>query len=264
MEVAGSDKRIGTVFIYEVLGTALFIYGIMLSNNPVTFAFSLFASIMIFGGITGGHFNPAVTLGVYISEGKFGANISWLGILWVAQILGACLAWGLCESTLFGEKLGEIPSGDVQILCPQDPTNGNWPAKSVCDGTNTDAGFLVDIQVLMNETILTAVFVSVILMVKAGGVITPSADGAAGALAICLVLLGCIKTGGKLGGCLNPAVAFALGANQVTHLHDESKIYSHYIYAFMLGPLLGGAIAGGFTYLHRPHFAPAAKGEKAQ
>ena len=37
MEVDNADKNIGRIFLCEILGTGLFIYGIMLSNNPVTF-----------------------------------------------------------------------------------------------------------------------------------------------------------------------------------------------------------------------------------
>jgi len=71
MEIAGAEKRPYLVFIYEAIGTMLFVYCILLTNNPISIAFSLFASILLFGAITGGHFNPAVTLGVYINEGKF-------------------------------------------------------------------------------------------------------------------------------------------------------------------------------------------------
>lgn len=96
-------------------------------------------------------------------------------------------------------------------------------------------------------------------MVKGGEKTTFSKDGVAGALAICLVLLGCIMTGGKLGGCLNPAVAVGLTSLQTTHLEDNNGIYKHYCYAYILGPLLGGAFAGGFSMLHRPTFDPPAK-----
>jgi len=109
MEVPGAENRKGTVFLYEMLGTALFIYGIMLTYSAASIAFSLAASILIFGSITGGHFNPAVTLGVYISEGKYRDNLSWLGLVWVAQILGGFLAWGLTELTLFSGAIGNIP-----------------------------------------------------------------------------------------------------------------------------------------------------------
>ena len=111
---------------------------------------------------------------------------------------------------------------------------------------------------------LTFVFVSVILMYKGGARTQPSGDGIMAVLTICLTLLACIRTGGKFGGCFNPAVGLTLGVNQVVHLGNENSVMSHYIYAFIIGPLLGGAAAGGFTFLHRHHFDPVAKGEKAQ
>ena len=145
-----------------------------------------------------------------------------------------------------------IPAGSVASICPQDPTNSEWPAKSVCDGAG-DSQFHLDMQVLVNEIILTAVFVSVILMVK-GMRTSPSADGMAGALVIVLTLLACIKTGGKLGGCFNPAVGLTVGTFSLYHLEDANGELSHYIYAFMLGPLIGGAIAGLFSLIHSKRF----------
>ena len=67
------------VFSYEALGTMLFVYIMLISSEPIAIAFAFFASTIIFGGITGGHFNPAVTLAVYIKEGKWKQNAAWLG-----------------------------------------------------------------------------------------------------------------------------------------------------------------------------------------
>ena len=92
MEVASSANRMPLVFAYEALGTMLFVYSILLTNNPISISFSLFASIILFGSITGGHFNPAVTLGVYIKENKYAENLRWLFFVILAQILGAFLA----------------------------------------------------------------------------------------------------------------------------------------------------------------------------
>lgn len=175
----------------------------MLTYEAVSIAFSLAASIIIFGGITGGHFNPAVTLGVYIQEAKWAENLKWLGIIWLAQFCGGLLAWFLTECTLFTGKFGTIPFSDVTKLCPQDPTNAD-PTQSICDGTHEGAGFLLDWQVIFNEVILTFVFVSVILQFKGGEKTAPSGDGIMAVLCICLTLLACIRTGGKLGGCFNP------------------------------------------------------------
>jgi len=55
------------VGIYEALGTALFTYCIIVSTaNAVAASLGLFAMIVIFGSVTGGHFNPAVTIGVFL------------------------------------------------------------------------------------------------------------------------------------------------------------------------------------------------------
>ena len=109
---------------------------------------------------------------------------------------------------------------------------------------------------ILNEFVLTFVFVSVILMVK-GMRTSPSADGMAGALAIVLTLLACIRTGGKLGGCFNPAVGATVGIFSLSHLEDVNGSLAHYLYAFILGPLLGGAAAGAFSLLHSRHFETA-------
>ena len=110
-------------------------------------------------------------------------------------------------------------------------------------------------QVIVNEVILTCVFVSVILMVK-GLRTAPSADGVAGALSIVLTLLGCIRVGGKLGGCFNPAVGLSIGTFSQFNLENVNSSLSHYIYAFILGPALGGVLAGAFSLMHRKHFEP--------
>lgn len=66
MEVPGGHERKGLVLSYELIGSASFIYMIIVSTgDSLAVPFALFTSIIIFGGITGGHFNPAVTAGVY-------------------------------------------------------------------------------------------------------------------------------------------------------------------------------------------------------
>ena len=67
METKLGHNRKLIVSVYEALGTALFTYCIIVSTaNALAGAFSLFAMILIFGSVTGGHFNPAVTVGVLI------------------------------------------------------------------------------------------------------------------------------------------------------------------------------------------------------
>ena len=72
MEVKGAKNHKGYVFLYECLGTMMLMTGINLSNftglKPVGIALTLFSAILNFGGPGGAHYNPAVTIGVFIKE----------------------------------------------------------------------------------------------------------------------------------------------------------------------------------------------------
>ena len=67
MEVKGGHDRKFTVMVCEMIGTALLTYGVIMTDEITSIAVSFFASMLIFGAITGGHFNPAFTLAVFIN-----------------------------------------------------------------------------------------------------------------------------------------------------------------------------------------------------
>ena len=77
------------VCFYEAVGTMLFVYAIELTNNPISIAFSLFSSILLFGAITGGHFNPAVTFAFIFRRDKNKMNYLLALSYMMAQALGA-------------------------------------------------------------------------------------------------------------------------------------------------------------------------------
>jgi glycerol uptake facilitator-like aquaporin len=53
----------------ELFGTALFSYIVVVSGaNTFVDALGFFALLLIFGGVTGGHFNPTMTIGCYFYE----------------------------------------------------------------------------------------------------------------------------------------------------------------------------------------------------
>ena len=86
MEIKGAENRKGLVMLCEILGTALYIYGIIMTGTAASIPISLFTSMIIFGAITGGHFNPAVSIGVYLAEGKesYKKNLPFLLMIWAA------------------------------------------------------------------------------------------------------------------------------------------------------------------------------------
>ena len=154
MEADGHGRML-TVFACEFLGTALFLFGIISTNLPLTIPFSLLASVVIWGDITGGHFNPAVTLGVWTSLGDKGKNfIFMLGIM-ISQCLGGLAGAGLAA-------VGQMGTDDptVPVLAPTNPLTGEP------DDADTELGFKMDMNVFVNEIVCTFIFVSVILMVK--------------------------------------------------------------------------------------------------
>jgi len=68
METAHGNLFKKEVCIYECAGTALLVYAVNVSKgDPIAICFSLFVAILIGGPISGGHFNPAVSIGVFLS-----------------------------------------------------------------------------------------------------------------------------------------------------------------------------------------------------
>ena len=119
MEVGGKTNKL-TVGFCEMLGTAFFVYGIMINGaDNAGVAFALFASVIIFGGITGGHFNPAVTLGVYIQEAKFATNLLFMIEIIIAQFMGALIAIGMAYLSLFDPKTGKETLVWTPVICPK-------------------------------------------------------------------------------------------------------------------------------------------------
>ena len=99
MEVKGAKNHKGFVFLYECLGTAMLMTGINLSSTispgelkPIGIALTLYSAILIFGGPGGAHFNPAVTIGVFIKEWQPKAHLPIAVMMIFAQITGAILA----------------------------------------------------------------------------------------------------------------------------------------------------------------------------
>lgn len=93
MEVKGADNHIFRVAFCEFLGTAALLYAINMSAvsggfQPFAIGLTIAAVIHQFDPVTGAHFNPAVTIAVFIREANI-ANIGFLFVIIVAQILGA-------------------------------------------------------------------------------------------------------------------------------------------------------------------------------
>lgn len=95
MEVGTTQNKFA-LLIAETFGTATFLsaifYSALYQTDPLTIGVGvgggLFIAILIFGGITGGHFNPAVSIAYYayfIYDRT--AHLTTLLILLISQVI---------------------------------------------------------------------------------------------------------------------------------------------------------------------------------
>jgi aquaporin Z len=207
-------ELIGTfVLVSAVLG------GAVVSGNAaglgVAFAVGLSVMGMIYavGPVSGGHFNPAVTIGL-TAAGRFEAKdiISYV----LAQLAGGILA-ALVFYLILSGKAGFAPGGYA--------SNGY--------GGHSPDGYNV-VSALVAEIILTAVFVLIIARVtrakEGAGLMAPVAIGLA-LTAMHLISIPISNTS------LNPARSTA------TALFAEGWALQQ-LWLFWVAPLAGGAIGG--------------------
>lgn len=174
------------------------------------FGFGLAAMIFAFGHLSGGHFNPAVTLGLAAARKHPPAEIL---PYWAAQIVG-----GLIASVL------------ILVL---------WSQEIIAKTVNVPGIGVSDSKAFIIEAIFTMLFVLVIATVATDerapwkGVFAPFAIG--------LFIFTAGTVAGPISGfSFNPArsLAPAIAAGDFSH-----------IWIYLLAPLLGGAI-GGVIHLY--------------
>lgn len=201
----------------EFLGTFALIFigcGSVISESYARFgllgiavAHGLVLGVMITAlmNISGGHFNPAVTLGLWVGKRIDGASA---GAYLVAQLVGG-IAGALALRVV-------IPIGMVKI------TNL---------GTPTLAPGYDFWQAVVLEAILTFFLVSAVY----GTVVAKNAPKVGGFGVGLALLFGILAGGGLTGGIMNPARA--LGPAVVSGTFTGQAIW-------WIGPLVGGLVAG--------------------
>lgn len=74
----------------EFLGTSFLLSAIKFIGTPLAIGGALFLAVLVGGSISGGHFNPAVTLWAFLS-GKIASTTAVAYV--VAQLLAASAVW---------------------------------------------------------------------------------------------------------------------------------------------------------------------------
>lgn len=182
---------------------------------------ALAVAISSFGAISGGHFNPAVTLALAIAKiHPWGRVPAYVG----AQLAGALLA-GIVLRVIFGTIPAAMQASNL--------------------GTPVVSASIPLLTAILIEALLTLFLVWAFL----GTAVSPSAPRIAG-FGIGLALTADMLLGGPLtGASMNPARWFG-PAVASGHLNDAA--------VHIIGPLLGAALAGA-SYLYL--FGPAAQRE---
>lgn len=75
-----------------------------------------------------------------------------------------------------------------------------------------------------------------------------------------LTLGGLIQVANHHAASFNPAVSVGLTVFQTLWLDNEGGYLTHYFYAYVFGPLIGGFLAGAFSRVHNPLHEEEKKG----
>lgn len=190
-----------------------FTAGIGYVGVSLAFGLTVLTGVYAFGVISGGHFNPAVTLGAAIAK-----RVEWpaVPLYWVAQVLGG-LAAGLAILAIGNGRPSWTPTGNM-----------------AANGYGDHSPFYYSLTaVLVAEVLLTFMFLLVIL----GSTDDRAPKGFAGlSIGLMLTLIHLISipiSNTSVNPARSTGVAFFNGAGAPGQL-----------WAFWLAPLVGAALAG--------------------
>jgi aquaporin Z len=208
------------VLAAHVVGTDGYQFGIGYMGVALAFGLTVLTGVYAFGHISGGHFNPAVTLGLWAGD-RFPVRdvVPYI----VAQVAGALAA---------GWILFQIASGQAGFAI--DP-NAAGAFASNGYGTLSPQGYSVAAAFLC-EVVMTAFFLIVIMGATHGRAPAGFAGIAIG-LALTLIHLVSIPvTNTSVNPARSTGVAVFAGSDAIGQL-----------WLFWLAPILGGLI-GGIAY----------------
>lgn len=194
----------------EVIGTFFLVLTIGLTViaqtpfAPLVIGCSLMIMVYMGGHISGAHYNPAVTLAIFMRGGMPSKDIV---PYWVAQITGALLA-ALAVRLILGSTFAPAPADGASVMA-----------------------------VLLVEILYTFALALVVLNVATA---PATAGNSYYGLAIGFtVLVGAFAGGGISGGAFNPAVG--IGPVVVNAVLGGGTIAN--LWYFIVGPFAGGALA---------------------
>jgi aquaporin Z len=201
------------VFAATTISSEGYPVGVGYLGVSLAFGLTVLTGVYAFGAISGGHFNPAVTLGAALAR-----RMEWKALpgYWIAQVIGGLIGGAVIYYVAIG-KQGFTATGHMAA-------NGY--------GEHSPAGYSLA-AVILAEIIVTAMFVFVIV----GSTDERAPRGFAGVsigLALALANLVAIPISNA---SINPA-----RSTGVAFFHGEGAPAQ--LWVFWVAPLIGGAVAG--------------------
>jgi aquaporin Z len=199
----------------ELVGTFIFFSVIALSGPvgplaPIAIGAALMVMVYMGGHVSGAHYNPAVSFGMFLRRKISAAN---LVAYWATQLVASVLAFTF-GYLIGGHTAGIHPGAHVSLAAA-----------------------------LAAEIVFTTALVLVVLNVA---VTTATQGNSFYGLAIGLVVAaGAFVVGPISGGAFNPAVGF--GATLVAAAVSNGGWSDLWLY--IIGPLAGAAVAAGVHYV---------------
>lgn len=185
---------------------------------PVAFAFATALAVLIyaFGGVSGAHFNPAVTFSLAVVRRFRWAEVP---MYWIAQCAGA-VGGAFVIVGIYGERGATVGGTDIMY------------------GATTVASSVEFFPAMLAEAFLTFLLVTAIMAVA----VDPRAPKGFSGLIIGLALAGGILvTGAATGGSAN--FARSLGPFVASLTRDIGNIPWSDLYVYAAGPLIGASAA---------------------
>ncbi|KAG9476716.1 hypothetical protein GDO78_002226, partial [Eleutherodactylus coqui] len=204
--------------VAELLGTALFVFAGCLSvienaentgslQPALAHGLALGLTIAILGGISGGHFNPAVSLGAFIIGGL---NILLVVPYWICQLCGGMIGAAFAKVLTLENKYVFSGGGAFNTV-----------------SSDTQVARALGAEIIMAFFLVLAVCMGAINKKTS----TPLAPFCIGFTVTVDILAG----GAISGACMNPARAF--GPAVVAD-------YWAYHWIYWVGPMIGGLLVG--------------------
>ncbi|MEV8292791.1 MIP/aquaporin family protein [Streptomyces rochei] len=239
----------GDVFVGEMIGTAILIlfgagvcaavtlrYSKARASGWVVIAFGwgfgVLAGAYTAAPLSGGHLNPAVTLGIAVDTGEWGQV--WVYVL--GQFAGAMLGAVLCYLTYFAQFRANVRETGTTEGTADDPVPTLGVFATIPEIRNPVAN-------LMTEIIAT---VGLVLPVLAFGLTEGLGESGTLVLIVALLVVGIgLSLGGPTGYAINPARDLGPRiVHSVLPIPDKGTSDWGYAWIPVAGPLIGGTLAG--------------------